>query len=356
MLTIDGSQYSGSGTIVRQAVLYAALTREVVRVVRVRARRPRPGLRAQHLRAIEALRDLSGGALEGAVLGSVEFTFWPGRTAPTGTSFHWDIGSAGSSTVLAQALLPLLLFREEPTVVEVGGGVFQDRAPSAFHMQHVLLPLLSRMGVSAALELKRPGYLPRGGGLVRLAAAPMRAPLRRLRLDAGGQVQSIRAIALSSHLAAQRVSERMSEAACVSLNSAGQPCDVRLELDERAPQAGAALSLIAELNTGARLGVDRAGARGRSSEAVGRWAARRLLEELASGAAVDRFAADQIIPFAALAQGETRVTIPMATEHVVTNAWLAETMLGTGTAIEGNVLRVRGCGYWPGWATGNVPR
>src|SRR6516225_9169713 len=82
MIDIDGSAHSGSGTIVRHAVAYAALTGQPVRVRNARARRQHAGLRPQHLRAIQAIRDLVGGSLDGAEVGSRSFEFRPGNTEP----------------------------------------------------------------------------------------------------------------------------------------------------------------------------------------------------------------------------------------------------------------------------------
>jgi RNA 3'-terminal phosphate cyclase len=145
LLEIDGAAYSGSGMIVRQAVAYAAVTGNPVQLRHVRAHRPRPGLRRQHLCAVEAVCTLVGGTLEGASLGSREFTFCPAGEVPRGR-YAFDVGTAGSATALSLALLPVLATAPEPVCVELTGGLFQDRAPSAFHLQHVLAPLLDRMG------------------------------------------------------------------------------------------------------------------------------------------------------------------------------------------------------------------
>jgi RNA 3'-terminal phosphate cyclase len=144
VLEIDGSRYSGSGSIVRQAVAFAALTGTAVHVFNVRVKRPKPGLRRQHAQTIEAVRQLVKGSTAGAVAGAGEFVFCPG-TPTSGRNFSWDIGSAGSTTVLALALLPVLAFRSAPVSIDLRGGLFQDFAPSFYHLQYVLLPLLQRM-------------------------------------------------------------------------------------------------------------------------------------------------------------------------------------------------------------------
>src|SRR5512134_3043934 len=172
MLTIDGSRYSGSGSIVRQAVAFSALTSRAIHVVNARAKRDKPGLRPQHIRVVEAIAELVEGRTEGLAQGSQEFTFRPG-SLKTGRHYHWDIGSAGSTTMLALGILPVLAFAASPTAVELRGGLFQDFAPSVFHLEHVLLPILREMGLHAEVEIERPGYVPRGDGILRLVITPL---------------------------------------------------------------------------------------------------------------------------------------------------------------------------------------
>jgi RNA 3'-terminal phosphate cyclase (ATP) len=343
MVEIDGALYSGSGSIVRQAVAYAAVTGQPVHVVNARASRPNPGLRPQHLRAIQAICQLVGGTVEGAVPGAREFTFHPGAARPGG-HHTWDIGSAGSTTMLALALLPLLAVGAQPATVELRGGLFQDFAPSVFHLQHALLPLLGRMGVAVRAELVRPGYVPSGGGILRVEVTPAHGPLQPLLAEQPGSVQRIWGIALASHLAQRRVSARMADAARRGLAAAGMHAMIREVEDTSALQPGAALALFAELEGGTRVGADGAGAPRRSAESIGARVARQLRDDLASGATVDRFVADQLLPFAALAAGESRVRIPQPTEHVRTGMWLARVFLGVQARLDGQILIVPGCG------------
>jgi len=168
-----------------------------------------------------------------------------------------------------------------------------------FHLQHVLLPLLARMGTSVRAELVRPGYVPRSGGILRLAVTPARGPLRPLLATQPGSLQRIWGIALSSHLAQRRVSARMADAARQTLAAAGLQAAIEEVGDTSALQPGATLALFADLEGGTRVGADCAGAPRRAAEAIGAHVARQLDEEFASGASVDRFVADQLLPFAA---------------------------------------------------------
>jgi RNA 3'-terminal phosphate cyclase (ATP) len=344
MLTIDGSRFSGSGAVVRQAVAFSALTGQPIRVMNVRAKREKPGLRAQHLRVIEAIAELVNGCTEGLALGAREFVFRPG-SLKVGRSYCWDIGSAGSTTMLALGILPVLAFAESPVMVELRGGLFQDFAPSAFHLQHVVLPLLRQMGLHAVIDIVRPGYVPRGEGVLRLRVQPRRGPLQALVQDKAGPVTRVWGIALSSHLEERQVSRRMADAAQEVLARAGHPADIEIRHDTDSLQPGAALALFADRGTAVRLGADQTGAVRCRAESIGNHVAMQLLHEIGSGATLDRFAADQIIPFAALAEGESRFIIPAVTDHVLTGAWLADVFLGAQVRIDDRRLTITGAGF-----------
>lgn len=343
-LTVDGGQKSGSGTTVRYAVGLAALLGEELVLTNIRAKRDKPGLRPQHLKAIEAVAEMCQGSLEGAKVGAREIRFTPGGEMKGG-KYQWDIGTAGSTTMLAMALLPLACFAQRASTFRISGGLFQDFAPSAYHMGHGLFPLLRQMGVRVELEIVRPGYVPRGGGIIELKVEPVKEKLKAVRWLDQGQVRAIRGVALSSHLQERKVSQRMGEKCRQLLRARGYEVKIELIYDTSALQPGAALAIWAETDTGCIIGADRAGAPGRSSEEIGRDVARSLTEDLASGATVDRFLADQLLFYAALAQGTSQYLIPRMTEHVETNLWLVESLLGARGEVVGNRLTVQGVGF-----------
>jgi RNA 3'-terminal phosphate cyclase (ATP) len=344
VLEIDGSRYSGSGAIVRQAVAFAALTGKPIRISNIRARRPKPGLRRQHAQVIESIRQLVGGDSDGVAPGSQEIVFRPGDPQQQ-ERYVWDIGTAGSTTALALAVLPVLAFSPVAVSAELRGGLFQDFAPSFYHLEQVMLPLLRLMGIDARVRMERPGYAPAGGGILQVDAVPMRRALHRLNIEHPGRVERVWGIALSSHLKEQSVSERMADAAKRTLSAAGYTAEIRMLYDDDAAQPGAALAAFADLSCGSRIGADRAGARGRPSEAIGSHVARKLLEDVASGATIDRHASDQIIAFAALAAGESRFRIPAVSEHVESSAWLCRELLGAEVSVRGSELVVKGIGF-----------
>jgi RNA 3'-terminal phosphate cyclase (ATP) len=342
MLRIDGAEQSGSGTIVRHAVAFSALLGRPIHVVNARARRRRPGLRPQHVAAVRACAELCGAETSGLTVGAREFRFSPGG-APRGGRFRWDIGSAGSTTMLALGVLPLACRAREPLRARVAGGVFQDFSPSPHHLAHVLAPLLACMGARVELRVLRAGYVPGGAGEIELRVEPAREPLLPLALPEQGAIREVRGVAFASHLDERRVPERMARACEERLAARGLACRIERVSDSLAAQPGASLAVWAASDTGGLLGADRAGAPRRSSEAIGRTVAEHLLADLATGASVDRHAADQLVLFAALASGASCYRAPRETEHLDTNLWLAE-RFGAKAGREGLCVRIQGLG------------
>jgi RNA 3'-terminal phosphate cyclase (ATP) len=208
MIEIDGSMHSGSGTVFRYAVALAALLGETLRIRHIRARREKPGLRPQHLQALRACAALCDGSLRGDEVGSREIVFQPGRSRRGGV-YRFDIGTAGSATMLAFPLIPLALYAETPSRFTLTGGLFQDFAPSAFHMRDVLFPHLENMGARIQLKIERPGYVPKGGGRLTLEVEPIRRKLKPLTRLQQGSPRQFRGISLASNLSDEKVSERM---------------------------------------------------------------------------------------------------------------------------------------------------
>jgi RNA 3'-terminal phosphate cyclase (ATP) len=343
MIEIDGGERSGSGTIVRLAVSLCTVLGEDLRLINIRAKRDKRGLRPQHQQVVTACADMCGGEVERAEVGSSEIVYRPGQRI-RGGAYEWDIGTAGSTTMLAMSLLLVGCFADKPSVFTLKGGLFQDFAPSAHHMRGVLLPLLRRMGLDAELLIKRPGYVPEGKGILEVKVKPAKAGLRALVLTDQGRVTGVRGIALSSHLAEQEVSDRMAEECSTRLEEAGYDAEIDAVYEASASQKGADLSVWAETDSGAIIGADMAGKLGRRSEEIGRYVAGSILDDLKAGATVDRYLADQLIPFCAVADGVSEYMMPSVTEHVETNIWLVERILGATTRLDGRRLRIEGVG------------
>ena len=343
MISVDGGAKSGSGTIVRYSVALASLLGQEIRIQNIRAKRDKPGLRAQHLKVIQACREMCCGVVSSPEVGSKEITYIP-QERFRGGEYSWDIGTAGSTTMMAQTLVPLACFAEKPSKFKLEGGLFQDFAPSAYHMKFVLLPLLKQMGIEIKLDIIRPGYVPRGAGVIEIEVEPVEK-LKPLILTEQGDILNTKGIALSSHLRERKVSYRMAKECQKVLSSYGYEAEIQEIYEESSLQEGAALAIYAETNSGSRIGSDRAGRPGRNSESIGRYVAQSFTEDVKTGAAVDRYMADQLIIYAGLAEGISRYTVPRITEHVETNLWLIEKFLGAKTKISGNLVEIEGSGF-----------
>jgi RNA 3'-terminal phosphate cyclase len=199
------------------------------------------------------------------------------------------------------------------------------------------------MGAAVELRVIRAGYVPRGGGVVELRVHPLRRSLAPLVLDEQGVVRAAAGIAIASHLDERRVSERMAAVCEAQLAAAGITSRIERVLDTLASHPGASLAVWAHTSTGSILGADRAGAVHRSAESIGRFVAKGLLADLATGATTDRHAGDQLILFGALACGRTRYVVPAVTAHVETNLWLAE-QFGARVQREGRRVEIDGIG------------
>lgn len=344
MIDVDGSKHSGSGTILRYAIALAALTGQSLRVKNIRSKRPKPGLRPQHATAVLACAQMSGGRVEGAEVGSQEVIFRAG-SGMTGGRYTFDVGTAGSTTLLSFALIIPALFASRESSMETTGGLFQDFAPSAYHMRYCLFPLLRRMGARVDLEVLRPGYVPKGQGRIEVRTHPQKGPLKPLSLLKQGTVDLVRGISLASHLVEQQVAQRMAKECRQILMGQNIRAEIKIVDETSAPQKGAALLVWSETHSGAVIGADMAGAPGRSSEKIAKSVATNFLQDLKTGACVDRYLADQIIVFAALARGTTEYTIPRVTEHVESNLWLVNEILGAKAELMGNIVRIEGIGF-----------
>jgi RNA 3'-phosphate cyclase len=173
VIEIDGSHGEGGGQLVRTTVALAALGGRAVRLVNVRANRPKPGLAPQHLAAVRAVAALCDASCEGLERRSTAFTFEP-RAAPRGGDLRLDVGTAGSLTLVLQALLPILLIATRPSRIVLSGGTDVALAPTWDYFERVLLRILRRMGLHVRASLARRGYYPVGGGEVAIEVEPGR--------------------------------------------------------------------------------------------------------------------------------------------------------------------------------------
>ncbi len=333
MIEIDGSQKSGSGTILRLSIAFSSITGKPIRIYNIRQNRPQPGLRPQHLEAVLTAAKLCNAYVEGARISSRELLYEPKDIK--GGKFEAEIGTAGSISMLIMTVLPICIFAKSTVHLHISkGGTDVQHAPTINYMQSVFMPVLKQMGITASITVLKYGYYPKGMGEVTLTVEPCRE-LNPLVLEEPGKIKAVKGISVCPFLAEKRVAERQAAAAKEYLKERGCSADIRIVNDRSNPlQKGSSIVLWAETDKGALLGADAIGELQKTSEAVGREAAEKLWQEISSGATVDMHLADMLVPYIALAPGRSIYLTRMFSDHLDSNIWLSEIFLGTKFRIE----------------------
>jgi RNA 3'-phosphate cyclase len=341
MIEIDGSQKSGSGTILRLSIALAAITKQPLHINNIRQNRPQPGLKHQHLEAVLTTAKLCNAKVEGATLGSKELWFTPREIK--GGNIEALIETAGSIPMLLLATLPICLFAQNPVRLHVAkGGTDTTHAPTINYLRNVFLPSLKLIGVDAAITVQKYGYYPKGMGEATMTIKPNRL-LKPLMLENFGKLKSIKGVSVCTFLADKQVAERQAKTANEYLNQRGYKADIQVVNDQSNTfQKGSSIVLWAETDTGVIIGADAIGELRKTSEAVGKEAAEKLLTELSVKPTVDVYLADMLIPYMALAQGKSVFLARTISEHIETNIWLIEKMLNVKFTIQkiNNLYRI----------------
>jgi RNA 3'-terminal phosphate cyclase (GTP) len=338
MVHIDGSIMEGGGQILRTALALSTLTGRPFRAERIRQNRPSPGLRPQHLSAIKSLIRMSGARAKGAAVGAGEIEFTPGAMRPG--HYSLDIGTAGSVTLLLQALLLPCMFAGGETTLKISGGTDTRWSIPVDYFTHLILPVYRRLGRVEAVAIQR-GFYPKGQGMLELRMRPempalsardagaLRQTARRLLpgLDLSVRRKPVRIGGLSAaaeFLAKARVAERQAESAGAALGD--EPaCDIRTEYSRTASPGTVITIWTIDADGRSLIGADALGEKGKPAEEVGREAARKLVQTLHTEAVVDAHLADNLIPLLAVVGG--KIKTERITGHIRANVYVCERFL-----------------------------
>lgn len=333
MLEISGQE--GGGQLLRSALALSMCTATPFRMTGIRAGRPKPGLMRQHLTAVQAAAEVCQARVTGAELGSQALSFEPAE--PRGGDYRFAIGTAGSTTLVLQTILPALLRASQPSTLRLEGGTHNPLAPPADFLIHAFAPLLRRMGAGLSIELEQYGFYPAGGGVLNVSLQP--APLQALQLPERGALLARKARALVSAIPGS-IAERELAVVARRLGLVAE------ELEHRAvrPSFGPGNALMLEFRfENVTEVITSFGERGVSAEAVAERACTQANEYLAAGAAIGPHLADQLLlPLALAGAGSFTTTRP--TEHFVSNAALIEKFVAVAIEVErerGNAERWR---------------
>ena len=321
VVEIDGSVGEGGGQMLRSALALSMMTGRPLRMKNIRAKRRKPGLLRQHLACVQAATQICSAQVHGATLGSLELEFVPGPIR--GGDYHVAIGTAGSTMLVLQAVLPALLAAPEPSTLQLSGGTHNPMAPPFDFVERAFVGVLKRMGAEIEMYLERPGFYPAGGGSVSVAIDPKE--LRPLELLQRGELRGRRACALVAGGIPEHVAER--ELGTIRRRMGWSSSELHIEVCDHSVGPGNALTLelqcdhITEVFSGC-------GEAGVAAERVARGVIKETNQYLKRDVPVGQYLADQLLlPFVLAGGGSFRTSPP--TQHTLTNIEVIQAFVAT---------------------------
>ncbi len=327
-VVIDGGYGEGGGQLLRTALSLAAITGRAVRVEHIRARRPNPGLRPQHLTAVRALAQVCAAEVTGDQVGSREVTFAP-TLPPQAGVYRWEVGTAGSVSLIFQALLWPLALAEGRSEVTLVGGTHVEWSPPIEYLQQVYLPTLEGALASstgrpiATIEVERWGWYPRGGGVIRTRIEGS-VGLRGLRLLDRGALRRVKVLSVASNLP-EHVRRRQADRADFMLRKRGIKAEVE-SISAPSPGRGTAVFILARYRD-AQAGFTAYGRLRKPAERVAEEACRAFFRYHKRGRPVDAHLGDQLLLPLCLAGENSEYAVEEVTQHLLTRAWVISRFL-----------------------------
>ncbi len=346
MLEIDGSQGEGGGQVLRTSVALSALAGRPFRISRIRANRPNPGLAAQHLTAVRAVAQACGGRVSGDFLGSASLEFHPANIASG--NFSFDCGTAGSTALVLQSLLPAMFFSQGDCRASLRGGTENKWAPTGLFLRGCFVPAMRRLGFGVDCTLEKFGFYPAGGGLLEASTSPC-AGVKCFSAVSRGKLLRVRGISLVSSSLPMSVAERQKARALrqlCELSVSDAKIDL-LQVDCESP--GSEIFISAEFEN-CSAGFSALGERGKPAEKVAGEAMFAFKQFLSTNACVETHVSDQLLPYAALASGRSEFTVPEISSHFETNAtvimsFLPRAQISWEKRENSFIVRVDGAGF-----------
>jgi RNA 3'-terminal phosphate cyclase (ATP) len=339
MLSIDGSRGEGGGQILRTSIALSIVTGQPIEIYNIRAKRPNPGLRPQHLWALKAASELSNARVDGLGEGSTRVVFHPGELKTSALKI--DIGTAGSITLLLQGLIPALVLSKGTFSLNLRGGTDVKWSPTLDYFRRIVIPIYSLMGIDVEMHVTRRGFYPVGGGEVSCAIRPTGA-VNAMKLES--KIRGDIGIASICSNLPKSVAERQLRSAEEFLAKNGVHVKTRESSVEPAISPGSAICIYQTIRSISYIGGDSIGERGKPSERVGMQAAELFLSEYLTGCVLDSHIADMVVHLLALSKQESVFITSRQTEHLSTNLHVSDMIVGSKHSVEtleNGTVRVR---------------
>ncbi|MFA4886708.1 MAG: RNA 3'-terminal phosphate cyclase [Candidatus Nanoarchaeia archaeon] len=331
MIILDGSQ--AGGQYLRTSLSLSAITKKPFKLINIRGKRENPGLQNQHLTAVNAMKELCNGEVNGNELHSKELEFIPKQIE--GGNYIFDTGTAGSVTLVMQTILPVLLFANKESQIGIKGGTANPFAPPALEIKEVFIYFLKKFGIEVDFEIIQEGFYPKGGGKIIFKVKPIKN-LKKINLIERGELIKNKVSAISTDdLRKAQVSARL----IAGFKEVFKKEITNEEQYVNTLSPGCYLHANAEF-TNTKLGFTVLGEKGKKAEDVGKECALHFSEIINSNATVDHFTADQLLIYVALA-GEGSFITNQITDHLKTNAELIEKFLPVKFEIKDNKIECK---------------
>lgn len=302
MIEIDGSFGEGGGQILRTALSLSCLFNKPFRIFNIRKGRKNPGLMPQHLACVRAAQLLSNAEVTGDFKGSTELTF--SSKGVKGGDFFFDIGTAGSTSLVLQTIIPSLIFLNRKTTVVLKGGTHVPFSPCYHYISEVFAPMLKKLGVRIELNIESYGFYPKGGGRIR-AEIFLAKEIKPLRIMERGQIIKLSGCSGVGNLHPS-IAERQRNAFMEKIHSqADIKCPVDIEIiDAPTPGQGTFVFMRSESENSVA-GFTSIGEKGKRAEIVGEDAAIEFLNYYSSNSSFDSHLPDQIVLYLSLCNDES---------------------------------------------------